>query len=75
MDTFGPGSPLKLHAIVLLVPRCQRSPPLGELTVIVGAASIEKPLLLTSLYKELAVDVILILKSFPNAWSSGTVQG
>jgi len=61
MLTFAPGSPLASHVIVWLVPCCQFSPPLGAVTVIDGAAVIEKLLSLQSLYDEFVVDAILTL--------------
>jgi len=52
---------VKFQVIAWLVPCCQLSPPLGEVTVIAGAAVIEKLMSLQSLYDELAVEVILTL--------------
>jgi len=60
MLTFAPGAPLESHVIVWLVPCCQLSPPLGAVTVIEGAAEIEKLLSLQSLYTELAAEVMQI---------------
>jgi len=59
MLTFAPGSPLASHVIVWLVPCCQLSPPLGAVTVIEGAAEIEKLSSLQSKYEEFKMDSIL----------------
>jgi len=61
MLTFAPGAPLASHVIVWLVPCCQLSLPLGAVTVIEGAAEIEKLLSLQSKYDEFVVDAILTL--------------
>ncbi|HUW60462.1 MAG TPA: hypothetical protein VMZ06_05605 [Candidatus Bathyarchaeia archaeon] len=59
--TFEPGLPEELHVILWLVPRCQDSPPFGEVTVIDGSTVIEKFELLVSLYDEFDVEVTFTL--------------
>ncbi len=60
--TFAPVLPEDVQVIVLVVPLCQISPPLGETTVIDGVEElIVKLFLLVAVYVDVPEPVILIL--------------